>query len=334
MIDLVGPLLEPEEEELISHPEVGGVILFARNYRNRHQLELLVRNIRKLRPGMLLAVDQEGGRVQRFHEEFHRLPPLQSLGDMARREPGLATGMARAIAWLMATDLIRSGLDISFAPVLDLDRRRSRVIGDRAFDDQPDLVTVLGRAYIQGMHMAGMAATGKHFPGHGGVEADSHLELPRDERGLAAIWERDLKPFRELAGELDALMSAHILFPQVDEQLVSYSPFWLEEVLRQRIGFRGLVFSDDLHMEGASSAGAYPQRARRALEAGCDMLILCNNRPAVLEVIEWMSGQSGLSPLDLSSLRARRSWDEERIRDHPWYDEAIQYLDELRGEDS
>lgn len=333
MIDVPGYVLDSEDRSLLERKEIGGLILFSRNYRDGTQLKKLVSEVRNINPGILIAVDQEGGRVQRFREGFHRLPPLEKIGLHAAEDKSQGLLVARSLAWLMAVELIQYGVDISFAPVVDLSLVPSKVIGDRSFGSDPEQVTELTRAYIQGMHAAGMAATGKHFPGHGGVGEDSHLELPVDHRGLEQIWDLDMMPYRQLLGELDAVMSAHICFDQVDEQLVSFSEYWLKDVLRERLGYKGRVFSDDLTMEGAAVAGAYPERARLALNAGCDMLVLCNNRAGALEVADWLATQPNLEPLDWTPMRARRRWGEDSISDHPWFEEAEEFLDFFNATD-
>ncbi len=327
MLDLAGQELTPDDRELLARPVVGGLILFARNYRSPAQLRALTDEVRRISPGMLIAVDQEGGRVQRLQSGFHRLPPLAAIGALAERDERQAVEAARSLAWLMAAEVIAHGLDISFAPVLDLALVPSKVIGDRSLGADAGLVARSAGAYLEGMHAAGMAATGKHFPGHGGVAGDSHLELPTDTRSLEQLWDFDLLPYRQLAGKLDAVMSAHIRFLQVDEQLVSFSSHWLQEILRQRLQFRGRVFSDDLSMEGAAGAGSYARRAELALQAGCDMLILCNNRDGAVEVADWLSRQRYLAPLDWTPMRARRRWDTDSISDHPWYEQAQHFLE-------
>lgn len=333
MIDVPGVALDSEDRSLLARKEVGGLILFARNYRDGSQLRRLLREIRAINPGILIAVDQEGGRVQRFQDGFHRLPPLAVIGELAILNQKQGISAARSLGWLMAVELIRYGVDISFAPVLDLALVPSKVIGDRSFGSDPELVTLLARAYIQGMHAAGMSVTGKHFPGHGGVEADSHLELPVDRRTFDQLWDQDMMPYRELLGELDAVMSAHICFEQVDSQLVSFSTRWLEDILREQMGYEGRVFSDDLTMEGAAGVGGYAERARLALEAGCDMLVLCNNREGALEAADWLAVQKNLAPLDWTHMRAQRSWEDDAISDHPWYEEAQEYLNIFNEQD-
>ena len=268
MMDLVRMELSAEERERLRHPLVGGVLLFTRNYESPEQLEALVREIHELRrPKLLIAVDHEGGRVQRFRSGFTRLPSAGAFGLLHERDPREARRLAELTGWLMAVELRAVGVDFSFAPVLDVDRGLSEVIGDRAFHHHPEVATTLARAFIQGMHRAGMAATGKHFPGHGGVRGDSHLTLPVDDRPYEEIAAEDMLPFERLCEQaLAAVMPAHVIYSRVDERPAGFSPVWIREVLRGRLGFQGVVFSDDLSMAGAEYAGGYPERARAALE--------------------------------------------------------------------
>ncbi|KAA0875307.1 beta-N-acetylhexosaminidase [Nitrincola tapanii] len=288
MLDLLSTELSEEEARLLQSPEVGGLILFSRNYRDPEQLRALMASIRALRPDLLVAVDQEGGRVQRFREGFTRLPAMSVLGQLYQQDVALAEKSAHELGWLMASELRAFDIDISFAPVLDLDWQQSEVIGNRAFAALPEQVTALAGAFMRGMHEAGMAATGKHFPGHGWVEADSHLELPQDHRSAAEL-NTDMQPFAQLITQgLDAIMPAHVVYTQLDSQPAGFSSYWLQEVLRQRLGFNGVIFSDDLTMEGASLAGSYPERCQQALQAGCDMVLVCNQRQPALEVLAYL----------------------------------------------
>jgi beta-N-acetylhexosaminidase len=288
MLDLDGLVLDDAERTLLQRPEVGGLILFARNYDTPAQLSALMREIRALRPDLLVAIDQEGGRVQRLRKGVTRLPPMAVLGAHWRDDPAEAREWAQELGWLMATELRQFDIDFSFAPVLDLDWGRSGVIGDRAFADTPEVVATLASAFMAGMHEAGMAATGKHFPGHGWVRADSHLAIPVDERPLTDI-ATDLAPFEQLiAAGLDAIMPAHVIYSQLCDAPAGFSDYWLREQLRGRLGFDGVIFSDDLTMEGASVAGDFPARAQRALAAGCDMVLVCNHRAGALEVLEYL----------------------------------------------
>jgi beta-N-acetylhexosaminidase len=287
MIDIEGASLSAEDRELLDHPAVGGLILFTRNFASRAQVVSLVQAIRRAaRNKILIAVDHEGGRVQRFRHEFTKLPAVRGLGHCYDQQPQQALQYSRDLGWLMAAELRAVDIDISFAPVLDLDWGASAIIGDRAFHQAPEAIVALVRAYIQGMHEAGMAATGKHFPGHGGVAADSHLELPIDDRPREEIWAKDLVPFRMLAAELDAVMPAHVVYRQIDQQPAGFSKIWLQQVLRRDLAFGGVIFSDDLSMEGAAFAGSFEDRTLTALEAGCDMVLVCNHRKAAIEVVD------------------------------------------------
>ncbi|NWG29949.1 MAG: beta-N-acetylhexosaminidase [Rhodocyclaceae bacterium] len=286
MIDIMGTTLAAGERERLAHPLVGGVILFTRNYRDPEQLSALCGEIHALRdPPLLIAIDHEGGRVQRCREGFTAIPAMRRLGAWWDRSPRSTAETARMLGFVLAAELRACGVDLSFTPVLDLDWGRSRVIGDRAFHRDPRAVIDLAGGLIDGMHEAGMACCGKHFPGHGWVEADSHVSIPVDGRRLDEMSE-DLLPFRALIeqGRLDAVMPAHVIYPQVDDRPAGFSPRWLG-MLREEYGFSGTIFSDDLSMAGASVAGGIVARATAAWEAGCDMLLVCNAPEAVAEVL-------------------------------------------------
>lgn len=301
MLDIAGTWLTAEDRQILRHPEVGGLILFARNIEHPRQVADLCAAIRAVRPDILLAVDQEGGRVQRLRRDFVRLPAMR---DFASRAD--APALAQACGWVMATEVLAVGLDFSFAPVLDLDHQRSAVVGTRAFEGDPSRATELAGAFIKGMRSAGMAATGKHFPGHGWAEADSHVAIPVDERSLDALRAQDLIPFRQLAGELDAVMPAHVIYPQVDDRPAGFSPRWLQEILRQELNFRGVIFSDDLSMAGAHVAGDAADRIEAALTAGCDMGLVCNDRAAA-ELALTALQRLGVTPSSALSAMRRRS---------------------------
>lgn len=294
MVDLVGTSLSPEERDILQHPLVGGVLLFSRNFENARQVQALCQEIHALRePHLLIAVDHEGGRVQRFRQDFTRLPPVAAIGKEFMQHPQLTLQRAEQTGWLMAAELRSVGIDFSFAPVLDLDYGVSQVIGDRSFHRDPKAVTAIARAYIQGMKKAWMAAVGKHFPGHGAVEVDSHLGLPVDKRYFEDMLQADLLPFSLLCQkELAGIMPAHIVYEQSDDLPAGFSRFWLQEVLRQRFGFQGAILSDDLSMEGAAMIGGPLERAEAALEAGCDMVLLCNNPGSVEKVIDGLQIKS------------------------------------------
>ncbi|HEX5055086.1 MAG TPA: beta-N-acetylhexosaminidase [Gammaproteobacteria bacterium] len=292
MLDLEGLELTAEERELLQHPQTGGVILFARNYADPRQLKVLTRSIRALRtPHPMIAVDQEGGRVQRLRSGFTMLPPLAVLGKLYNQDKARALRAAAELGWLMATEVLQHGLDISFAPVLDTDYGVSGVIGNRAFHGDPQVIALLGESYIRGMREAGMAATGKHFPGHGAVRGDSHTEKPRDPRPLTELMRTDIVPFARLIPEgLDGIMPAHVIYEWVDSKPAGYSRRWVQDILRTQLKFKGVIFSDDLCMAGAELGACHADRAELALEAGCDMVLVCNHRKAAVEVLESLEG--------------------------------------------
>lgn len=285
MVDVGGLTLTAEDREVLAHPDVGSVILFSRNVDTPEQIRALTSAMREVRPELWVAVDQEGGRVQRFREGFTRLPAMRQFGHQYDTDPAAALAAAQACGELMAREVKSVGVDFSFAPVLDLDVGVSGVIGDRAFHTEPAAATALVRAFMNGMKAAGMMTIGKHFPGHGSVAADSHFALPVDDRSWAEIDAYDLQPFRALALELDGIMPAHVVYPQVDPLPAGFSSFWLKTVLREQLGFQGIIFSDDLCMEGAAGVGSMRERRDLALAAGCDVVLICNNREAVLSVL-------------------------------------------------
>ncbi|MBW8192602.1 beta-N-acetylhexosaminidase [Neiella marina] len=294
MLDLQSKTLQADEHDLLQHPAVGGVILFTRNFETRTQLNHFVAEIREVagKP-LLLAVDHEGGRVQRFRSGFSAIPAMGKIAELVNEHSWSELQLARELGWLMAAEVLACDIDISFAPVLDLNGI-SEVIGDRAFADNPAQVTELAAAFIDGMHDAGMKCTGKHYPGHGSVAADSHIAIPVDDRSEADV-AQDEVVFKDLIGSkrLDAMMPAHVIYPQLDDKPAGFSPYWLNR-LRQQLGFDGVIFSDDLAMKGAEPMGSYPQRAKAALLAGCDMVLLCNDRAGVLELLADDSWQNVL----------------------------------------
>jgi beta-N-acetylhexosaminidase len=287
MLDVRGTTLTDDDRKRLSHPLVGGVILFARNYQDPAQLARLTADIRTLKsPPLLIAADQEGGRVQRFRDGFTRLPPMRALGQIYDTHPHQAKTLAREAGYVMAAELRAHGVDLSFAPVLDLDYDISSVIGDRAFHHDPQAVIELSHAVMLGMKDAGMAACGKHFPGHGHIAADSHVAIPVDERDYADIALNDLLPFKALVDMgLAAIMPAHVIYPKADSAPAGFSRFWLQKVLRGELNFQGMIFSDDLTMEGAAVAGDISTRVLAALKAGCDMALICNRPDLADEVL-------------------------------------------------
>ena len=279
MLDIAGTELTQEDIELLSAPQVGGVILFARNIHSPAQVRDLTDHMRQVRPDILIAVDQEGGRVQRLKQGFTLLPAMGRFGELYQTEPERALKLAEECGWLMATEVLAVGIDFSFAPVLDLNGV-SDVIGDRAFAARPVDIIALADAFLRGMHRAGMATTGKHFPGHGSVKADSHVAAAIDSRSFSEIQQQDMQTFLQLQNQLDALMPAHVIYDQVDPNPAGFSEFWLQQVLRKDLGYDGVLFSDDLSMQAACVAGDADARIHAALVAGCDMGLVCNNRAA------------------------------------------------------
>ena len=330
MIDVAGLALSPEERERLASPRVGGVILFSRNFENAEQLRELTAEIHALRqPPLLIAVDQEGGRVQRFRDGFTRLPPARWFGHQHDLDPGEGRRLARLAGWLMAAELLELGVDLSFAPVVDLDWGVSEVIGDRALHRQPGVVSELALAWMQGMRDAGMAAVAKHFPGHGAVVADSHAELPEDSRSLSDMQD-DLRPYQSLIDHgLPGVMVAHVRYVNVDRDIASLSPYWLKTELRGSLGFSGAIFSDDLDMAGVAGAGDMTARTRLALSAGADMALICNNPDAAAAVL--MADDLDNGPAShgrLAALRPVRSADPVR-NSLPWQ-AAVDALDQAQ----
>ncbi len=307
MVDLPGLRLSAADRELLCHPLVGGVILFARNFGSPSQLLALTGEIRRLRsPELLIAVDHEGGRVQRFQEGFTRIPPMRLLGETRERDPARARSLAEAMGYVIAAELLAHGVDFSFAPVVDVDFGSSSVIGDRAFSDEPEGIAELAGSFIAGLADAGAAAVAKHFPGHGYVRADSHVAVPVDERELRDIEAADLVPYRDLIRRgLGGIMPAHVIYPRVDSRPAGFSSVWLKDVLRGRLGFGGMIFSDDLSMEGASVAGGVVERGAAALAAGCDMVLVCNAPQAAVELLDGLKANA-LDHARAGRMRGRR----------------------------
>ena len=279
MLDIAGTTLVQEDIQILQSPQVGGVILFGRNIETPQQVRALTDHIRQIRPEILIAVDQEGGRVQRLKQGFTLLPAMGRFGELYQSNQARAIELAELTGWLMATEVLAVGIDFSFAPVLDINDI-SDVIGDRAFARTVEDIIPLAQAFMSGMKRAGMATTGKHFPGHGSVQADSHVAAAIDHRTYAEIEAQDMQSFVQLQAQLDALMPAHVIYENVDPNPAGFSKFWIEKVLRQTLNFDGVLFSDDLSMQAACVAGGADMRIKAALEAGCDMGLVCNDRPS------------------------------------------------------
>ena len=292
MLDVVGTELNADDIRRLRHPLVGGVILFARNFTSCAQLKALTASIHAVRqPPILIAVDHEGGRVQRFREGFTKIPAMREFGKIWDKNPKRAKELALEAGWILAAELRAHGVDFSFTPVLDIDYGESQVIGDRAFHRNIQAIEELAQALTLGLKKGGMAAVGKHFPGHGFVAADSHVAIPIDERSFAEIEKHDIEPFRRMIDSgMQAVMPAHVIYPKVDNLPAGFSKVWLQQVLRKHLGFNGVIFSDDLAMEGAVVAGTITQRAMAALQAGCDMVLLCNKPDLADELLENMEG--------------------------------------------
>ncbi len=292
MMDVSGLTLSTLEKEQLAKPSIGGVILFTRNFESIEQVSALIKQIRQVNTHLLIAVDHEGGRVQRFRHGFTQLPAMAVLGELYDRNPDEAIEKAHSCGYVLAYELLEIGVDFSFAPVLDIDYGNSSVIGDRAFHSNPDVVVKLAGNLIKGMHEAGMKCVGKHFPGHGYVALDSHLDLPIDDRPMKEI-NQDMAVFKDLINNgLDALMPAHVVYSQVDDKPAGFSSVWIQEILQAKLGFSGVVFSDDLSMQGAHFIKDITKRVSVSLGSGCDMVLICNHPELVLEVIDYNWGMS------------------------------------------
>ena len=334
MLDLVSTSLSDIEVEKLQHPLTGGVILFSRNFDNQAQLEELCASIRtSVKKPLLIAVDQEGGRVQRFHEEFTCIPAMGSFKDLDTSNEEIIASL-KATGWLMASELISSGIDISFAPVLDLDNSMSKVIGNRGFSDNPQQIIEFASAFIKGMHEAGMNATGKHFPGHGSISADSHFELPVDSRPIQDIKALDLSVFAALIGKgLNAVMPAHVIYSSVDKLPACFSRYWLQDVLRNELKFNGTIFSDDLSMQAAKVMGDIRARASEALAAGCDMVLCCNDESASSELLDKLPQNKDTEKVErLKSMQSRKSEHNfEQLKSMLSWQEAQQKIANIRS---
>jgi len=323
-VDIEGAELTAEDRDILQHPLVGGVIYFTRNFESQEQIAQLTCDIKALRtPELLIAVDHEGGRVQRFRQGFTVLPAVNTVGQAFDKHPEDGLTYAFHHGWLMASELRAVGIDFSFAPVLDLDYGRSDVIGNRAFHSDPQTVAKIAKSYIEGMYEAGMMATGKHFPGHGWADEDSHVAIPHDERELIMIMQNDVVPYTLLYDKvLSAIMPAHVIYDAVDTLPACFSSKWLKEILRDKLGFQGVIISDDLTMQGASVvASSVTERAVASLEAGCDMALICNNRTDVVKIIDNLNyAVSEESQTRIETLRGVKSIsDKSEAYKHSWH---------------
>lgn len=316
MIDVDGFELDAEDRELLAHPSVGGLILFSRNFHDAQQLAALTAAIHAVRtPPLLIAVDHEGGRVQRFRTDgFTHLPTMRTLGVRYESDRAAALDDARAAGYVLAAELRALGVDLSFTPVLDLDYGRSGVIGDRSFHRDPAIVAPLAGALAEGLRAAGMKSVGKHFPGHGFAEADSHVAIPVDERDFDTLWAEDIRPYIDLGSKIDAVMPAHVIYPAVDRMPAGFSRTWVQDILRGRLAFDGVVFSDDLSMEGASVAGDVVARAEAAWEASCDMVLVCNARDQAVKLIDgWRPEFDAVRSARVESLLPRQPYGDRAV---------------------
>lgn len=329
MADIAGEELTQEDEIFLSRRCVGGLILFSRNYRDQQQLKYLIASIRELAPEILIAVDQEGGRVQRFREGFLALPSLHTLAEVYAEDSERGLELIRTHAWAMASEILHYGIDISFAPVLDLYNPDSEVIAERAFSSDVDATVQMSRAYIGGMQAAGMIATGKHYPGHGTVIADSHNTVPVDDRPAEEILTTDFQVFAQCADLLDAVMPAHVQYPAIDRECAGFSHVWIQQKLRGQLDFQGVVFSDDLSMAAAEASGDPATRAEKALGAGCDMVLACNNRDSALAIADYLDKSAHPGCARLTKLRASPESNIAELYDDERWENAVTTLQAL-----
>lgn len=309
IVDIEEKDLSNEDIDIIRDQNVGGIILFSRNFESKYQIQKLINKIKKIKDNILIAVDHEGGRVQRFTNEFTSIPPMQKIANYVKENKDVS--FLKDVGWLMSSELISVGVDINFAPVLDIDKSTSSIIGDRSFSDDCDDVVKYASSLIDGIHEAGMKSTGKHFPGHGGIYEDSHIELPLDNRSLKELIDNDIKPYRKLINKLDAIMCAHVLFPKIENKIPCYSIFWLQRFLRKNLSFNGIIISDDLSMMGAGNDPC-SLKALKSLNAGCDIIIICNNREEVKKTLHTLNKNKISASKNVSIMKAKNyvDWDE------------------------
>lgn len=332
MVDIEGTVLQSHEIERLMDPLVAGVILFSRNFESVKQLTQLTQDIHDLRhPKLLIGVDHEGGRVQRFRTGFTHIPPMRVLGELYEMDEKHSYEVAEKIGWLLAAELLAVGVDFSFAPVLDLDYGGSKVIGDRSFHANPVAVGNLAFHLMNGMHKAGMASVAKHFPGHGFIEADTHLEVAIDNRSFADIERHDIQPFlRLIENSVDAVMPAHVIYPKIDQTPAGFSAFWLKEVLRKQCHFEGAIISDDMSMKAATEYGSASERVTKALQAGCDLVLVCNDPVAADEVLSRVHWHSDtLSHARLIRLHAHGKFDYHKLQYDPLWQAAVSIVNKL-----
>lgn len=336
MLDLLGCELSQVEQELLQHPTCGGVILFTRNYHDVEQIQHLCQQIRRYaRNEVIIAVDHEGGRVQRFREGFSPIPAMGRIVDVASHDIELAREYAKSLGFLMAAEVQAVGIDISFAPVLDISGLCA-VVGDRGFSNEPDVITNIAGSFIDGMNDAGMKASGKHFPGHGGVAEDTHVDLAVDKRDKTEIFTKDMAIFKTLMAEdkLAGIMPAHVVYPDVDvNNPAGFSRIWIKDILRKQLKFNGVVFSDDLSMHGASVAGNAVERTMQALEAGCDMALCCNDRASVEQILDALPSEDekvlAARESKIAPLRAKPIGSFEQLRNHAKWQAAQKVLEKF-----
>jgi len=332
MLDLVGTSITQEEREMLLHPQTGGVILFTRNYESPEQITALIDEIHALRsPHLLVAVDHEGGRVQRFRDGFTHIPPAATYGKLYTKNKVQGKSLAQQCGWLMAAECRAVGIDMSFAPVLDIGIGVSGVIGDRAYHSRPEAIAELAHEFMTGMAQAGMSATGKHFPGHGSVKEDSHTAHPIDQRMLNEIMMEDVIPFeRMIHFGLAAVMPAHVVYPAVDDKPAGYSKVWLQQILRQQLNFQGVIFSDDLSMQAAGVAGDFAHRANTALSAGCDMVLVCNHTEAAQQVLDSLGDyENPASQMRLIRMHGRGKIDRQELQASEQWKSVVERIQQL-----